>query len=164
MVVNFSTGKTPRYIVFGSEKRFPHDLLVSPSKPIYSEDYSQSQLKALRVIHEEVGKSLQASRSEMLARHHSKATAVSIAVGDTVFKAASEPQVKLNPKFSGPYAVKERLYNNKFRIFYLAVNASEVVHVDRLKRADVSLPSSSDSSYHVFPLGSFLLESCNIIP
>ncbi len=147
--VNSSTGKTPHYIVFGSEKRFPYDLPGSPRKSVYSEDYSHSQLKALRIIHDEVRKSLQASRAEMLARQHSKATAVSIAVGDAVFKVAPERQVKLTPKFSGPFMVKERLHDNKFRIFDPALNASEVVKVDRLKRADVPLPSSSDSPYHL---------------
>ncbi len=146
--VNSSTGKMPHYIVFGSEKRFPYDL-VSPCKPVYSEDYSQSQLKALRIIHDEVRKSLRASRTEMLARQHCKATAISIAIGDTVFKAASKHQVKLTPKFTGPFVVKEYFHENKFRIFDPALNASEVVHVDRLKRADVPLPSSSDSPYHL---------------
>ncbi len=147
--VNSSTGKTPHYIVFGTEKRFPYDLLVSSHKPIYSEDYSQSQLKALHDILDEVRKSLQAPRAEMLARQHSKATAVSIAVGDTIFKAAPEHQEKLTPKFPGPFFVKERLHDNKFRIFGPALNASEVVQVDRLKRANVLLPSSSDFSYHL---------------
>ncbi len=105
------------YLVFGSEKRFPYDILVSPRKPIYSEDYSQSQLKALHVIRDEVQKSLQASRAEMLVRKHSEATAVSIAIGDAVFKAAPKRQVKLNPKFYGPYIVKDRLHDNKFLIF-----------------------------------------------
>ncbi len=145
--VNSSTGKTPHYIVFGSEKRFPYDLLLSPRKPVYSEDYSQSQLKALRIIHDKVRKSLQASRAEMLARQHSKATA--IIVGDTAFKAAPERQVKLTPKFSGPFKVNERLHDNKFRILDPALNASEVVHVDRLKRTDEPLPSSSESPYHL---------------
>ncbi len=147
--VNSSTGKTPHYIVFGSEKRFPYDILVPPRKPIDSEDYAQSQLKVLRIIHDEVRKSLQASRAEMLARQHSNTTAVFIAVGDTVFKAAPERQVKLTPKFFGPFIVKERLHDNKFQIFDPALNASEVVNVDRLKRADGPLPSSSDSSYHL---------------
>ncbi len=57
----------------------------------------QFQLKALRIILDEVRKSLQASRTEILTRQHSKATVVSIAVGDTVFKAAPERQVKLTP-------------------------------------------------------------------
>ncbi len=64
--VNSSTGKTTHYIVFGSEKRSPYDLLVSPHKPIYSEDYPQSQLKALRDIHDEALKSLLASRAASL--------------------------------------------------------------------------------------------------
>ncbi len=144
-----SMGKTPHYIVFGLEKRFPYDLLVSPHKPVYSEDYSQSQLKELRIIHDEVRKSLQASCAEMLAHQHSKATAITIAVDDTVFKAAPERQVRLTPKFSGPFMVKECLHNNKFWIFDPSFNASKVVHADRLKRADVLIPSFSDFPYHL---------------
>ncbi len=146
---NSSTGKTPHYIVLGSEKRFPYDLLVSPRKRIYSEDYSQYQLKTLRVRRDEVRKSLQASCAEMLARQHSKVRAVSITVDDTVFNAATKRQVKFTPKFSGPFIVKEHLHDNKIRIFDPALNASEVIHVDRLKRADIPLPSSFESSYHL---------------
>ncbi len=94
--VNSSTGKTPHYVVFGSEKRFPNDL-VSPRKLVYSGLFSIFMKKCV---------SLQASHAQMLTHQHSKATAVSIAVGDTVFKAAPERQVKLTPKFSGPFTVK----------------------------------------------------------
>ncbi len=83
----------------------------------------------------------------MISRQLSKG--VSIAVGDTVFKAAPERQAKLTPKFSGPFIIKERLHANKFRNFDPALNESEVVHVERLKRADVALLSSSDSSCHL---------------
>ncbi len=36
--VNSSTGKTPHYIVYGSETRLPYDLLVQPCAPVYSTD------------------------------------------------------------------------------------------------------------------------------
>ena len=142
--VNASTGKTPYYVVYGEEKRQPYDLLVQPRKPLYNaDDYDTLHLHALKEIHAAVRERLQASRSEMLQRQHDRATPVSLEIGDTVFKSAPERQNKLNPKFSGPFLLTDRLHGNKFRVFDPACGTSEVVHADRLKRSVIPIPTFS---------------------
>ena len=142
--VNASTGKTPHYVVFGSEKRLPYDLLVQPRRPVYSlDDYAQNQLCALHMIHDSVRCNLQESRAEMLQRQHATATPVSFQKGDVVFKSAPERQSKLSPKFSGPFVITEVMHGNKFKIHNPDTQISEVVHSDRLKRSDILVPASS---------------------
>ena len=34
--INASTGKTPHYIIYGTEKRLPYDVLLQPRVPVYS--------------------------------------------------------------------------------------------------------------------------------
>lgn len=54
-----------------------------------------------------------------------------------VFRPAPERQSKLNPKFSEPYAVAEKLQENKFKIYTFSAQAYEILHTDWLKRSSV---------------------------
>ncbi|MPC83763.1 Retrovirus-related Pol polyprotein [Portunus trituberculatus] len=77
--INAFTGKTPPYIIYGSEKRLPYDLLLQPRIPVCSlDDYAKNQLKAFQIIHESVRRNLQASRPEMIQRQHMSATPVTL--------------------------------------------------------------------------------------
>ncbi len=72
--VNSSTGKTPRYILYGSEKRLPYDVLVPSPVPLYSpDDYSKLQLHCFQTIHNSVREKLKDSGEEMLRKQHSQA-------------------------------------------------------------------------------------------
>ncbi len=43
--INYSTGKSPHYTLFGVEKRLPYDLLTITQQPVYNIDkYSQQQI------------------------------------------------------------------------------------------------------------------------
>ncbi len=140
--VNASTGKLPHYVVYGSEKRLPYDLLLMPHVPVYSVDnYSQNHLRALQIINDSVRRSLQASRTEMIQKQHATAHPVTFKVND-IFKSAPERQSKLNHKFSGPFIITERLHGNKFKIYNSDTQTSEVVHSDRLKGSDILAPTS----------------------
>ena len=81
----------------------------------------------------------------MTQRQHARASPVSFAVNDVVFKAAPERQSKLHTKFTGPYVVQEKLAGNKFEIYDPSAQISEVVHADRLKRSDVKVAIPSPS-------------------
>lgn len=142
--INSSTGRAPHAIVFGHDKRFPFDMLEQPRLPVYSvDDYVQNQARAMQIIHDKVRSTLQSSRTLMTQRQHAKATPVSFAINDVVFKSAPERQSKLHSKFSGPFLIQEKLQGNKFKIFNPSAQTSEVVHADRLKKSDVRVPTSS---------------------
>ena len=141
--INSSTGKAPHSVVFGHDKRFPYDMLEQPRIPVYSvDDYAQNQARALQIIHDEVRRNLQLSRTQMTKCQHAKATPVSLDINDVVFKSAPERQSKLHSKFTGPFLIKEKLRGNKFKIFDPSAQTTEVVHADRLKKSDVRVPSS----------------------
>ena len=66
---------------------------------------------------------------------------MSISIGDSFVKKAPDRQSKLTSKFSGPSIVTEKLHINKFKIKDNILNISEIVHVDRLKKVDIPVPS-----------------------
>ncbi len=141
--VNFSTGKTPHYILYGFEKRLPYDVLV-PSVPLYSpDDYSNLQLHCFQTIHNSVLEKLKASREEMLRKQRSQATPVHLGVGDSVMKRAPDRSCKLTPKFSGPFLLTAKLHGNEFKILGSNTNVSEVVHVDHLKKVSASFTTAA---------------------
>ena len=137
--VNASTDKTQHYIVYGSDKRLPYDIIAQPRKPVYTCD--KVPFNTLQVIQASVHERLQASRAKMMSTQHSRATPVSISIGDSVVEKTPGCQSKLTPKFSGPFLVAEKLHSNKFRIHYITLFISESVHVNRLKKVDVPVPS-----------------------
>ena len=133
--VSESTGKSPHYILFGSDKRLPYDLLTSGGKPVYNiDDYAAQQLQIFTNIHSSVRNKLQASRAEMIAKQHKSAEQVTIKAGDTVMVRLPERSSKLSPKFVGPRLVVRRLHGNKFEVHDPFLNTVEVVHNDRLKK------------------------------
>ncbi len=144
--VNSSTAKTPHFVIYGSDKRLPYDMLLQSPTPVYTlDDYAKQQLHAFQSIHQSVRDKLKASREEMMRKQHAQAKVIKIAVGDTVMKRCPERQNKLAPKFSGPYIITSALRNNKFKILDPSTHTAEYVHVDRLKKVQIpaSLPPSS---------------------
>ncbi len=66
-----STGQTPSFVVFGVEKRLPHDLLNSRQSPVYDvENYAKIQLNTFANIHQEVtAKLIQTSEARTAKQH-----------------------------------------------------------------------------------------------
>ncbi len=76
--VNYSTGKSVHYILYGVEKRLPYDLLTSSQQPVYNTDnYTQQQLgKNLGKFwenHSSVRSKFKATKTEMMANQHKRA-------------------------------------------------------------------------------------------
>ncbi len=132
--VNYSTGKSPHYISFGVEKRFPYGLLTSTQQPIYNiEKYSQQQIHVFSKIHSSVRQKLKATKAEMIINQHKRAIPVNIKQWDTVMIQQPERKSKLSPKFVGPYGVVRYIHGNKFEVVEQSSNVTFVVHADRLK-------------------------------
>ncbi len=155
-----STGKTPHYILYGVDKVMPYELLAKPPKPVYNVDnYLDQHLHMSAKIHRKVRERLQASRAEMMAQQHKRATPINIQKGDTVMVQVPMRNSKLAPKFVGPRQVVGERQGNKFEVWDPYLDVTEVIHSDRLKKTraiDLKLttdayvpknpPSSSPSS------------------
>ncbi len=89
--VNNSMGKSPYFIMFGVEKRFPYDLLTSSSQPVYNIDTNaKQQIQVFSQIRCEVRTSLKATKEEMTSRQHKRAVPVSLKQGDSVYPPVRE--------------------------------------------------------------------------
>ncbi len=95
--INPSTGKTPHYILYGSDKRLPYDVLLHSPTPLYSpDDYSKLQLYCFQTIHNSVREKHKASW-EMLRKQHSQATPVTFDASDSLIKRAPDRSCELSP-------------------------------------------------------------------
>ena len=140
--INSSTGKSPYYILYGYDKVLPYDILCQKTNPVYnSDDYAKTQMSVFQNIHKEVRNQLSASRAEMIYKQNKESELPSIDVGDVVMIKSPERSSKLSPKFYGPFQVLKKEYGNKYQIWNNIAKASEIVHVDRLKKVSKDILS-----------------------
>ncbi len=124
------------------KKNLPYDLLASSQTPVYNvDDYVKQHMHVFKGIHAKFLSRLQASRAEMMARQHKRATPVTIQVGDTVKVRHPDRTSKLSPKFSGPCSVVRQLHGNKFEVHDPLLNTAEIVHSDRLVKTNDQINS-----------------------
>ena len=143
-----STGKTPYYILNGMDKRFPYDLLTNPPKPVYNIDnYVDQHLQVFAQIHKKVRDNLLASRAEMMAQQHKRATPVTLKVGDTVMVQVPARDSKLAPKFVGPRLIVREGNGNKFEVFDPFLNTVDTIHCDRLKKTRATDAKLANCAY-----------------
>ncbi len=129
-----STGQTPHFIVYGTQKRLPYDLLSSQQPHVNDpEAYAQIQLATFATIHKEVAERLKHTSEVRTAKQHRSARPVTFLEGDEVMLTAPDRQSKLSPKISGPYNITHVMGGNKYRIFNSDKACHEVVHSDRLR-------------------------------
>ena len=143
-----STGKTPHYILYGVDKIMPYDLLAKTPKPVYNVDnYLDQHLHISAKIHKKVREQLQASRAEMMAQQHKRATPINIQKGDTVMVQVPTRDSKLAPKFVGPRLVVGERQGNKFEVWDPFLDVKEVIHSDRLKKTRATDPKLTNYAY-----------------
>ncbi len=133
-----STGKAPHYILYGGDKLLPYELLAKTLKPVYNIDnYWDQHLHISAKIQRKVRELLQASRAEMMAQQHKRATPINIRKGDTVMVQVPTRDSKLAQKFVGPQLVVGERLGNKFEVWDPFLYVKEIVHSDRLKKTRV---------------------------
>ena len=137
--VNSTTGETPHFILYGYEKRLPHQLLcMSPKiKPIYNyEDYvsvrTSMSVKTISSVREALLKSAE-KRKLGFDIHSSKPN---LKVGQKVYilnHVKQGPLYKVSPKFLGPFRVIELLSKGKCKLRSLKDSNVKISHWNHLK-------------------------------
>ena len=145
--IHSSINESPHFVLFGNDKRLPHELLSTAPRPLYCfEDYVTSTLNAFQRIHTSVRDHLSESQVSMLEKQHLRATTHEIGVGDIVFHRVHDRHSKLDPLFHGPHRVTEILHGHKVRILELQAGKESIIHRDHLKRVDRGFDTESTST------------------
>ena len=142
---NSSINESPHFVLYGTDKRLPYDILLAKPQPLYNpENYAKSQLASFQRIHQAVRSQLQQSKARELDRQHKSARAVKFTVGDVVFLINLTRDSKLAPKHIGPFRILTR-QGNKFIILNLETHEERAVHASHLRKT-IHLPSDSFQS------------------
>ena len=135
--IHSSINDSPHFVLFGTDKRLPHELLSATPRPLYChDDYVKHRLHVFQRIHTSVRNNLSDSQQSMLKKQHQRATAREIDIGDIVFQRAHDRHSKLDPLFKGPHRVMELINGHKVKILELGTGTECIVHQYHLKRVD----------------------------
>ena len=136
--INVTTGETPHFLLYGYTKRLPialHDD-AKPPRHIYNyEDYIEQRLRqyyhTTRKTREMI-KNAQRKNEKYYKCKEKK----ELRIGSKVYilKMVSQgPNVKVSPKFEGPYRVIEILSNNKYKVINERDLKERIAHYNNLK-------------------------------
>ena len=135
--INVTTGESPHFLLYGYEKRLPVSLLdnVRPPNRIYNyDDYIAQRLHNYYKVTKKTREML-CKGQEKNEKYYKSKEKSEIKLGTKVFvlQMVSEgPNVKISPKFEGPYRVIEILKTNKYKV--IDKNCKEkIVHYNHLK-------------------------------
>ena len=139
-----SINESPHFVLFGTDKRLPHELLSAEARPLYCfDDYVKSRVHTFQRIHTSVRDNLIDTQEFMLSKQHRRATTREIVVGDIVFRRVHDRHSKLDPLFQGPYRVLEIMSGHKVKLRDLKTGMESVVHRDHLKQVHRGLDTES---------------------
>ena len=133
--INSTTHETPHFVIFGTDKKLPYELLESNLIPLYSDDLVRVNLRNFQEIYRAVKANLAASKEDMVKEYNKRAKDAKMAPGDIVFLKVNEREDKLSPKFEGPYRIVSR-NRNTLVVVSLFKGEERRVHVENVKRVD----------------------------
>ena len=135
--VNESIKESPHFVIFGSEKRVPYDLLNSNPSPVYNpEDYTNMRVRDFQVIHQRVREALKETNTEMALKvNKRKKKEKEIKKDDVVYILNQNRKNKLDVKFHGPARVLECSEQGRIKVIYDS-GVTEEVHRDHIKRVE----------------------------
>ena len=153
--IHSSINEAPHFVLFGTDKRLPHQFLSAASRPVYCfDDYVKSTLNAFQRIHTSVRDHLSDSQESMIEKQHRRSTQHVIELGDIVFHRVHDRHSKLDPLFHGPHRVTELLHGHKVKLVELHTGKETIVHRDHLKRVDKGFDTESTTARAQPPSGS----------
>ena len=147
---NASINESPFYVLYGTDKRLPYDVLLEKPQPLYNpEDYVKSQRAVFQRIHQSVRSHLQQTKNREVDRQHKSARPVKFTIGDIVFLINPVRESKLAPKHLGPFRIMEQK-GNTFTILDLATHDERRVHASHIRRTPYP-PSDLGDAAHDTP-------------
>ena len=136
--VNVTTGETPHYLLYGYTKRIPvalHDD-AKPPRHIYNyEDYIEQRLRQYYYTTRKARDMIKLAQKKN-EKYYKCKDKKNVNIGSKVYmlKMVSQgPNVKVSPKFEGPYRVIEILNNNKYKVIGEKDLKERIVHYNNLK-------------------------------
>ena len=137
--IHQGTGYSPYYLCFGKEPLTPLDLKLPVSKEFNTHKEIVKYLHDnTRVAREEAKENIESQQRKSKDRYDQKATNIKFDVGDLVMikngvKRAGKAK-KLQPKFTGPFKLVEKLSEVTFRVKNRGDKKGTVIHVNRMKK------------------------------
>lgn len=137
--VNESIGETPHFLLYGYQKRMPNSLLDDAAPPRRTYNYEDYIAWKTRRTYETV-KVTRARLKELHKKsskyYNNRSTIPSLKVGQQVYvlnHVLEGPNIKVSPKFRGPYRVLEVLKLNKFKLMHEITLKESIVHWNHIK-------------------------------
>ena len=136
--INVSTGESPHFLLYGYNKRLPISLCddARPPRACYNyDDYISLRMQHYFKIVRNTRKEIQKAQDKW-AIHYKSKEKIPVKVGSQVYvqKFVPEgPNIKLSPRFDGPYRVVELLKGNKFRVVHETEVKEIIVHYNHIK-------------------------------
>ena len=136
--VNVTTGESPHFLLYGYAKRLPINLCDDARPPQRTYNYDEYIVNRIAQYYNTVRKTreLMQKSQKNWEIHYKCKEKNNIKVGSQVYlqKMVPEgPNVKVSPKFEGPYRVLEVLKGNKYKIIHETNSNSCIAHYNHLK-------------------------------
>ena len=115
-VIHSTIKDSPHYVLFGQDKRLPHEFLLSTPRPVYNfEDYVKCRMHTFQKSHRLIHDRFTASQQKMFSKEHFVSTRT-LEIGDMLF-CQHVRHSKLYPLFHGPHRIIEKLHVHKVKIW-----------------------------------------------
>ena len=136
--VNETLGETPHFLLYGYQKRLPLSLLddAKPPRILYNyEDVIALRVKTYYDTVKKVRKMLEKGY-ETNKKYYKSEEKKNIRIGKKVYVIKNIPEgpnIKVSPKFEGPYRVLEIMKLNKYKLVHEHTHKEIIAHYNTLK-------------------------------
>ena len=132
--VQESLGMTPNYLMYGRECDLPPDLMYGlppGEEPMEADAWVSEMRSRFEVAYQFVREHLKASQKRQKKLYDQKSWGEDYKPGELVWLSPLSRK-KMDPYFTGPYIVKERLSRARYVIQFNIQGSQKAVHYDRL--------------------------------